>query len=34
LAKIQGNHQNWWQFCRKSMWAPIWTYSQSLTTFS
>ena len=24
LAKIQGNHQNWWQFCRKSMWAPIW----------
>ena len=23
LAKIQGNHQNWWQFCRKSMWSHI-----------
>ena len=23
LAKNQGNHQNWWQFCRKSMYIKV-----------
>ena len=41
MAKIEENHQNWWQFCRKSMWSQRyettfifqWIFAKIFTNF-